>query len=228
VTQGRPVLPCAKVPSLVDSDGSFLKPAEFRRRWRSGRVNLQELQDELRAQVDRLTGIMGPLDFWNTHQDSHIFPGLFQAFARLGRELEIPAMRCHRRITIPRGASELSYQLRHPQYWLKGQVISWWSSRAETSGALMPDARVYTPGYADPRSMIEEVSGRLDWSRISKAVEVIIHPATEVHADLFGSMTESRIADYRVFRNPDVLDLLRKNGIEPAGFEALRSEREQI
>jgi len=221
ITQGRPVLPGSRVPSLVNGDGSFLKPSELRRRWWSGRVKLNELRDELRAQCDRLAEIVGPLDFWNTHQNSHVFPGLFQAFVKLGRELNIPAMRCHRRITVPRDSSERRYQLSHPRYWLKGQVIAWWSFRAEALGTVMPDARVYAPGYVEPRTMIEEIISRLPWSKVKKAVELVIHPATAVREDLFGTLTESRIAEYQTFKNPKLADRLRQSGTELVRFETL-------
>jgi predicted glycoside hydrolase/deacetylase ChbG (UPF0249 family) len=206
----------------VNGDGSFLEASELRRHWWSGRVKLSELRAELRAQFDRLTRITGPLDFWNTHQNSHVFPGLFQAFATLGRELEIPAMRCHRRLTTPRGMSELLYQLRHPQYWLKGKVIAWWSSGSEKPGTLMPDARVYAPGYREPQTMLKEAVSRLPWKKVKTAVEIIIHPAIAIDANLFGGLTESRILEYQVFKNPELAQDLRRRGVEPVGFEILR------
>lgn len=222
ITQGWPVLPPSQVPSLVNGNGAFLTPSELRRRWWSGGVKLNELRAELRAQFDRLTDIMGALDFWNTHQNSHVFPGLFQAFVNIGRELKIPAMRCHRRLTTPRCSSERRYQLSHPQYWVKGKVIAWWSSRAETFGTLMPDARIYAPGYRDPDSMIKEVISRLAWNKVKTAVEIIIHPATAIDQDLFGGLTESRLLEYHAFKNPELAQYLRRRGIEPVGFEALR------
>ena len=170
---------------------------------------------------EQVAEIVGPLDFWNTHQNSHVFPGLFQAFVKLGRELNIPAMRCHRRITVPRDSSERRYQLSHPRYWLKGQVIAWWSFRAEALGTVMPDARVYAPGYVEPRTMIEEIISRLPWSKVKKAVELVIHPATAVREDLFGTLTESRIAEYQTFKNPKLADRLRQSGTELVRFETL-------
>jgi predicted glycoside hydrolase/deacetylase ChbG (UPF0249 family) len=209
---------------LINGDGFFLTPPQLRRRWWSGRVKTSELQAELRAQFDWLKEIIGPPDFWNTHQNSHVFPGLFQVFVNLGRDLKIPAMRCHRRLTAPRGASELRYQLRHPQYWIKGKIIGWWSSRAEANGTLMPDARVYTPGYSDPEAMIREVVGRVPWKKVRTAVEIITHPAAMVDKDLFGGLTESRVLEYRVFRKPTLAQDLRSAGIELVGFEALRGK----
>jgi predicted glycoside hydrolase/deacetylase ChbG (UPF0249 family) len=85
VTQGRPVLPTADISSLINDTGSFLTVSELRRRWWFGQVKRDELHAELRAQFNRLCEIMGPPDFWNTHQNSHVFPGLFEVFVNIGR-----------------------------------------------------------------------------------------------------------------------------------------------
>src|SRR5262245_55538218 len=102
LTEGRPVLHPAQVPSLVRQDGTFYDPVQFRERWRQRRVNTTEIRAELRAQSQRFCTIADQPDFWNTHQNFHVFPGLFAVCVALGQELHIPAMRCHRRFTVPR------------------------------------------------------------------------------------------------------------------------------
>jgi chitin disaccharide deacetylase len=225
LTQGRPVLSSSQIPTLIDSDGSFLSSSELKRRWWSEQVKQDELKAELRAQFDRVVRLAGPLDFWNTHQNIHVYPGLFQTFVNLGKDLRIPAMRCHRRITVPKGTSGLRYHMTHPQYWLKGQMIAWWSANAEKLGTLMPDGRLYAPGYDEPRTMLEAIISRLPWRKVKKAVEVVIHPATEVQEDLFGSLRESRVIEHQTFRNPGLAEHLRQQGIEPVSFEALTQAR---
>lgn len=56
---------------------------------------------------------------------------------------------------------------------------------------------------------------------MEKAVELIIHPATEVREQLFGTLTESRVVEYQIFKNPQLAERLRRNGVEPVGFEVL-------
>ena len=222
VTQGRPLLPASQVPTLVNADGSFQPASVLRRRWLTGKVKLAEIKAELRAQYHRSYELARVPDFWNTHQNFHVFPGLFEGCVVLGQELGIPAMRCHRRITVPRGTTPVRYHVSHPQYWLKGQVIAWWSARVEARGVLMPDGRVYMPGYGGGAARIEEVLARLPWNQVKKAVEFIIHPATTVREELFGGLTESRVVEYQTFRNPKLVERLRQSGVEPVGFEALR------
>jgi predicted glycoside hydrolase/deacetylase ChbG (UPF0249 family) len=225
VTQGRPVAPAERVPSLLNGDGSFLTPSELRRRWWSGRLKLNELEAELRAQFERLTEIMGPVNFWNTHENIHLRPGLFQAFVNIGRVLKIPATRCYRRLTVPQGTSELRYRLGHPQFWVKGKIVAWWSSRAEMAGTMMPDAKVYAPGYREPETMLEEVIRRLPWNEVKTAAEIVIHPATAIDEALFGNLTESRLLEYHMFKCSDLLHELHRKGIEPVGFDAISGEK---
>jgi predicted glycoside hydrolase/deacetylase ChbG (UPF0249 family) len=221
VTQGRPVLPPERISSLVDTEGVFYRASELRRRWWSGKVSRDELYAELRAQFERLRGLIGTPDFWNTHQNVHVFPGLFTTFVAFAGQFGVHAMRTHRRLTVPHGATEFGYHIRHPWYWMKGQMIAWWSARAESLGMLMPDARLYAPGYREPGIMIKDVARRLSWNKVKTAVEVVIHPASAIDKDLFGSLTESRLLEYHAFRDRTLVQDLRRNGFGPVGFEIL-------
>jgi hypothetical protein len=151
-----------------------------------------------------------------------VLPGLFQYCVGIGRQLGIPAMRCHRRITIPRDMSGFSYHISHPLYWLKGGIIAGWSRTAERRRVQMPDGRIYTPGYKTPSIVaLEDLVEQIPWPRIHRAVEVVVHPANRIDKGLFGSLTESRVGEYEVLRDANLADRLRRKGIFPAGFEAV-------
>ena len=224
VTQGSPVLSPAAVPSLVGNDGLFSR--ELRRRWLARQVNRSELRAELRAQYQRFTALAGPADFWNTHQNSHVFPGLFQFFVDVARELNIPAMRSHRRFTIPKDIGLTRYLLTHPDYWLKGQVIARWSAAAEVSGMGMPDGRIYLPGHSAGLTLLEEFAARLPWQKISGALEWVVHPATSTKDKILGGLTESRLREYQLLRQPGLAGTLRSLGLHSVGFAALASDRD--
>src|SRR5262245_59704940 len=149
LTEGRPVLPPAQVPSLVRPDGTLYPPVQFRQRWRQRRVNTMEIRAELRAQYQRFHETAGQPDFWNSHQNFPIWPGLFQICVALGQRLRIPRMRSHRRYTVPRDRTAITYYLSHPVSWLKSQVINRWARHARSQGMLMPDGLVHMPGYGD-------------------------------------------------------------------------------
>ena len=219
LTQGRPLLGAAAVPSLVDNDGQFTE--SLRRRWLARQVSRTEMRAELVAQYERFQALAGAADFWNTHQNVHVFPGLFQFFVALGQELRIPAMRSHERITLPARGSSTVYNVRHPSYWLKGHVIRLWSRAARAGGTRMPDGRLYLPGYQAGNYTLTVLLERLDWRGIESAIELVIHPAKALDAKLFGGLTESRLREYELFRNPRLAARLESAGVRLVGFDVL-------
>lgn len=221
LTQGEPVLPAEKIPSLIDSTGQFWSFATLRKRVLRQQIKGAEVRAELIAQYVRFFEVACTPDFWNTHENIHVTPGLFRLFVDVGRELQIRAMRCQRRLTAPNSGSPERYALTHPLYWMKGQVIANWSAQAERMGMHMPDGAIHTPGYRAGEERIEDAIKRVHWSKVRQAAELIIHPATSVDAQLFGNLTESRLRDYQVFRDPGLQERLRNAGITPVGFEVL-------
>jgi hypothetical protein len=106
-------------------------------------------------------------------------------------------------------------------YWVKGKVIDQWARRVEAQGTLMPDGRVYMPGYSIEKASLEDALSRLRWRSVKKAVEIIIHPATQVE-DTFGALTESRVHEYEMYRDPALATSLLRLGIELVGFDILQ------
>jgi hypothetical protein len=70
--------------------------------------------------------------------------------------------------------------------------------------------------------MIDEIVRRLPWHNVKTAVEVVIHPAAEVVEGLFGSLTQSRLAEHETFKKPALRKRLLEMGVEAVGFEALK------
>jgi len=219
LTQGKPVADAPRVPSLIGAGGEFAP--SLRQRWLSGEVDRTHIRAELTAQWLRFREDVGEPDFWNTHQDIHIWPGLFHLFLQIGKELGIPAMRSHRRTTIPRGESAFIYNLRHPAYWIKGRVVARWADQAAAYGMALPVGRLLLPGYRMEWASLSEALQRVKQQNGRGPLELVIHPATQVDAARFGRLTEQRIRDYELFRSADLIERLRQDGIYPAGFEVL-------
>jgi len=223
LTQGHPT--SSHVSGLVAPDGRFSTLRELRWCWLTGGVSPAEIRTELRAQYERFCDMAGRPDFWNTHENFHVWPGLFDLVVRLGMELGIRAMRCHRRVTVPGWGSPTTHNLRRPLHWLKGQVIAGWSRRAEAGGTVMPDGLLDAPGFGPGNAEIERVVAAKCWRDDARIVEVAVHPATEVNLALFGRLTESRVREYDVYRDPELKGRLQERGIELANFEALHNGR---
>lgn len=221
LTQGRPLLPARLIPTILNEDGTFLGFAELRRRLLRRQVKLDHIRAELVAQYVRFFKLVGRPDFWNTHMGIHVFPGIFPVCTALGRELGIPAMRSHRRITVPRHDSVARFHRRHPLYWLKGRIVAAWSADVERRGTKMPDGTITLSGFPNGIAGIEEVVEHIDWRQAPRAAEYIVHPATRIYPELFGKMTDSRLREYATFRDPDLHKRLGHRGIKIVGFEVL-------
>ncbi|HEV8228950.1 MAG TPA: ChbG/HpnK family deacetylase [Candidatus Limnocylindria bacterium] len=121
VVGGSPVSDPAAVPSLCDEDGRFYPLPAFTRRLFTGRVRLDQLATELRAQVLRARSWGVPAVAWDSHRHVHLMPPVSRVVARLARELDArwvrrgraPRMRRQLRTASLHAASvvaELSYR----------------------------------------------------------------------------------------------------------------------
>jgi len=91
LTQGRPILPAGKVPSLVDRDGRFPGLDRFLVRFLSGRIRTHQVRAEWRAQIEAVhrAGVM--VSHLDSHQHVHLLPRLFRKTAlRLARHENVP------------------------------------------------------------------------------------------------------------------------------------------
>lgn len=218
ISQGQPVCAAKDVPTLVDEHGRFWKPLEFKRRWNKGLIQHGELKAELVAQHSRFVSIAGRPAYWNTHQNTHVIPGVFAFFVDVGMELGIPAMRCHRRILVMLNHSKILFLARHPMFLLKSWVISSYSSRAERLGMKMPRGLIYSPMFDRTIDLV----GMLASSQLPKTkepMEIIFHPAMGVVPELFGGLTTKRVDEWRILRDFKLRERLAQVGVECANFD---------
>jgi hopanoid biosynthesis associated protein HpnK len=97
LTEGRPVAPRDRIPSLVDTQGRFSPTwAGFLRRYAAGRVRPQEVEVELRAQIERSLSTGLPFSHLDSHQHLHMLPRILPVVIRLASEYGMAAIRCPR------------------------------------------------------------------------------------------------------------------------------------
>lgn len=221
LTLGKPILLPSKIPSLVDGEGNFFSAKVFRQKFVFGRIDLSDIKAELTAQYESFFHIVGKPDFWNTHQNIHLYPVLFHFLVGIGRNLGIPAMRCHRRITVPKEMTAERYNFSHPLFWIKGMILQHWANQAERQRVLMPLGVIEMPGGEIGKGSFETHMMRIPWHRIKQPVELIIHPALSIQSDLFGPLTESRIKEFTVFSDVNLISKLNKKQIELVNFSSL-------
>jgi len=89
LVEERAVLGREVLPTLVDETGRFFRTSsEFFRRAVLGRINWDEVEREIAAQIARFQKTGLRLSHLNSHQHLHMFPPVFQIVRRLTRGLD--------------------------------------------------------------------------------------------------------------------------------------------
>lgn len=88
------VLPKGQVSSLLDDDGLFLPDyVAFAKRYYSGAVKKAELEAELRAQLERALSCGVNITHIDSHQHTHVLPGINSLVLKLSNEYNIIRVR---------------------------------------------------------------------------------------------------------------------------------------
>lgn len=88
------VLPREQVSSLLDDDGLFLPDyVAFAKRYYSGAVKQAELEAELRAQLERALSCGVNITHIDSHQHTHVLPGINSLVLKLSNEYNIIRVR---------------------------------------------------------------------------------------------------------------------------------------
>jgi predicted glycoside hydrolase/deacetylase ChbG (UPF0249 family) len=94
VGEDRPLLSAAEVPTLVDRSGRF--PLSYRTvvgRGAAGRIDADDVRREFAAQLERVAGIGVGVTHLDTHQHTHLWPGVAGVVVDLARTAGVPGVR---------------------------------------------------------------------------------------------------------------------------------------
>ena len=142
-TAGRPVLPGAQVPGLVDDAGRLLDQHSV---WaRAERMPLGQLRAELSAQIERFRALAGHLpDHLDCHHFVHLYPPFFQVYADLAASYRLP-------LRVPfasqpdfrQAAGHLPYLEGFPPDLVRGMIVTD-SNLVQARGLAHPDHFIAT------------------------------------------------------------------------------------
>jgi len=92
-----PLLHPAKIPTLLESNGRFYRHAfRFGRKYFAGKINLNEVKEELETQIQKVLAAGLTLSHLDSHQHVHMLPGVLKIVLALSRKYGIPAIRLPR------------------------------------------------------------------------------------------------------------------------------------
>lgn len=220
ITTGKPVLDTADIPTLVDSNGVFYDPPVFRERYKKGLISNDEIRKELIAQYKRFTDLLGDADYWNTHQNSHVYFKIYKLFVDLSVELGINKMRSHQRIYIKSSGDgnkrSIKWRLIEP---IKSSMLNVWQNNAHKKGIASPEGMIVSLNGTDSNKL-DYVFKNIIWGE-HEVGEFVIHPATENDSIYFGSITDERILEYKLFSDKNTLRLIEEAGLQLDTFSCI-------
>lgn len=219
-TVGKPLSPVEKVRSLVDENGVFLSYGEIRNRQKNKQYLPEEVLTEMTAQYNRYVEICGEPDYWNTHENVHVYPGAYQLFRDKSLAFGIKKMRSHQRIFIPaaNGIADKSWKwkLTNP---IKQAMLNAWQNKSWKLGVSAPDGLLVRMNE-DDKLHLDYVLNNIQWKSRTVA-EIAIHPATDGNSPYFGEITDLRVKEYECFSRPEVIAIAEAAGVDIVGFEAV-------
>ncbi len=218
ISAGKPVCKPEEIPSLVDENGNFFKYSEFRGKYRKGEIKDEDIVKELKAQYKRFKEVCGEPDYWNTHQNTHVDFKIFKLFVLVAKELNIRKMRSHQRVYVPasagNGTMPLVWRIIEP---IKRQILKSWMNIARKNGMTSPYGVVIALRKEDlekPEYVFSNIQQSDDI-----VSEYVIHPSTVLDSNFFGSLSDSRIVEYKQFTSDKQANIFNKNDFVLINFE---------
>jgi hypothetical protein len=215
-TAGRPLLPQEAAPSLVDSEGRFLRQHTL---WAQAEtVSLDHLCAELHAQMQRFLALTGHLpDHLDCHHFVHLYPPFFQVYADLAAEYCLPL-----RVPFPpetgfrEAAGSLPFLEGFPRDLVRGMIVT---------GSALLEAR----HLAHPNCFISSFFGwaalRLDYllsllATVPEGIsELMCHPGHNDPPLAGSSYRREREAELRLLTHPAIRQRVTELGIELVTFD---------
>lgn len=210
LTQGRPVLPGSRVPSLVTATGEFPSLGRFLLRFVTGRVRIEEVRSEWQAQLDAVRRAGVAISHLDSHQHVHLLPRLF-------RKVMAPLATRERLIVR---AMDGPIRGRGPWPDAKGIVLVLATRRALRAEVRPPGAaRGFGTSFMR-QPTLRRVESLLSRTRPGRTYELVVHPG-RVDAELIASgdaYIEGREREERLIASEEFRAVVRHAGLELRGL----------
>lgn len=214
VGEDPPLLSAKEIPSLVDSKGHF--PLSYRTvvaRGVTGRLDPADVRRELSAQLERILGIGVPVSHVDTHQHTHLWPGVAKVVCALARRHGIPAVR------LPSSAKKFD-----PVGLGVGALSAALRRRLDAAGLVHPEgyAGLDEAGVLDPASFTAALDRFVAAGH--RTAEINSHPGEAGEPDLarfagWGNYTWGK--ELELLLDPSTKDAIARRGFRLASYAEL-------
>ncbi|MGE0101881.1 MAG: carbohydrate deacetylase [Blastocatellales bacterium] len=215
ITQGSPVSPVERVRSIIDRSGNFPgTTTALLIRNLAGRLERSEIENELRAQIERMLSAGIRPTHIDTHKHSHAIPIVLDAIIDVAREYGIPAVRKLRQpFDVGTGMPPIKVLTQALGAAAVGALCRLQERRLESSGLALTSAfyGISRTGFWD-RGWLLDVIANLP----EGASELMCHPGYD-DSDLRSSqtrLTSSRQAELEILTDETVSRAISDHGID--------------
>ena len=222
ITQGRPVAEASRVASLLNDAGEFWGTSgAILKRMLAGRLKIEEVVVELRAQIEKALKAGLRLTHVDSHKHTHALPQICEAIVSTIKEYGINAVRAPReRWRFDRAAESFEVIKQSAGAFGISQLCRISDARLKKSNVRTPDFffGVARTGFWT-KSWLLDLIERLP----AGASELMCHPGYE-DAELDGVKTRlraSRTNELELLTDPDVVAKLKENGVKLINFSDL-------
>jgi chitin disaccharide deacetylase len=227
LTLGRPASDPARIPTLVDADGSLLAESVLLRQALRRRIDSADVYREVLAQARALRELGVTPSHWDGHRAVAFWPWFRAPAARAAEEAGIRRVRSPRVWVVEPGrdgaSARRAWRLRHPRRLLTDANRRLVRSRLRGHFAF--------PAWrTSPSSVVADGGDAHRFALVfanlpEGSCELVTHPGhpdAELEA-LTPGMCAGRAVDYAVLTDPALRERLAEDGVELIGFHNLPS-----
>ena len=225
LVDGSPVLDGQQASTLFDQkadDGRFYDGlGAFALRAVSGRVDADEIEAEVTAQIRKLQSAGVSVSHLDTHKHTHILRQVLRPLLRAARTCGVPAVR------NPFGPVRFSILAKYPSLWKRYSQVSIlnrlggrFRNSVADAGMLTTDGTV---GIVATGAMDHYLFENIIDSLPEGTWELVCHPGYN-DADLANIRTrlrESRVEEMRVLTSPEAREMLNRSGVQLISYRDL-------
>jgi hopanoid biosynthesis associated protein HpnK len=225
LVDGSPVLGGRQASTLSDKkakDGRFYDGlSAFALRAVSGRVDADEIEAEVTAQIRKLQSAGISVSHVDTHKHTHILPLVLRPLLRAARTCGVPAVR------NPFGPVRFSILTKYPSLWKRYSqvtVLNRLGGRFRNSvtdaGMLTTDGTV---GIVSTGAMDDYLFASIVESLPEGTWEFVCHPGyNDSELDSIQTrLRESRALELQLLTSPKTLELLARSGVQLISYRDL-------
>ncbi len=213
LTSGCAVCSPHDITKMVNSDGSFIGKWRLTRSLMAGIISEQQLQMEIRAQIERFLGTGLTLFHVDVHHHLHCIPSVMRALMVVLQEYHVPFARCPREKAFSTlyGSLVTLSLLRARQYW---------QDTISTSDAFA--------GLT--------LTGRMNKERLQKVIqnlccgvtELMCHPGyNDSNLGNLSRLTNQREVELAALTSNEIRQCLDENGVRLTNYRRLFHKRHE-